>query len=464
MRSSRHFKTYSITRITKKTFDSKKKRVKREFLALVAGSKGTVKLDKKKANTHLYRKRKKKSKRLNMRDFNNVISIDKKNNVAEVEGMISYYDFAQETLKEGYIPQVVPELRSLTVGGVSTGIGVESTSFRHGLVHETLEELEILTGSGEIVVATPRNKHKDLFFGFPNSYATFGYILRAKIGIMPAKPFVRLEYLKFKNLDEYFKVMETYCNDKSVDFIDGAIFNKKLSVLVVGTMVDEAPFTSNYRSRGIFYKAIQKRQVDYLTIHDYLWRWDADSFWSTRNTPLQNPIFRYFFGERILRSDTIYKIGMRWKKVLNVYRALRGTVVEEVIQDPGIAISKSADFVRWFLKKVDMDVPLWICPVRPIRLPGSYPLFSYPKEIHCDIGFYGAKEHLKGEKDPFFYNKLVEDKIIELKGTKALYSMSFFDKKTFWKLFNKPAYDKLKKKYDPEGRFLDLYQKTVQNF
>ena len=53
-------------------------------------------------------------------------------------------------------------------------------SFKYGLVHETLLELEVLLGDGSVVPATPDNEHRDLFFGFPNSYGTLGYALRVK--------------------------------------------------------------------------------------------------------------------------------------------------------------------------------------------------------------------------------------------------------------------------------------------
>ena len=70
------------------------------------------------------------------------------------------------------------------MGGALAGIGIESSSFRYGLVHETITEIEILTGSGEIVIATANNEHKNLFFAFPNSYGTLGYALRVRMQII----------------------------------------------------------------------------------------------------------------------------------------------------------------------------------------------------------------------------------------------------------------------------------------
>ena len=43
--------------------------------------------------------------------------------------------------------------RRITIGGAVTGLGIESTSFTHGLPHESVIEMEILTGDGRVVVA-----------------------------------------------------------------------------------------------------------------------------------------------------------------------------------------------------------------------------------------------------------------------------------------------------------------------
>ena len=50
---------------------------------------------------------------------------------------------------------VVPQLKTITLGGAVTGLGIESTSFRNGLPHESVLEMDVLTGGGEVVTATP---------------------------------------------------------------------------------------------------------------------------------------------------------------------------------------------------------------------------------------------------------------------------------------------------------------------
>ena len=94
-------------------------------------------------------------------------------------------------------PLVVPQLKTITVGGAATGVGIESTSFRSGLVYDDIVEIDMLTGAGDVVTATPDGPHADLFLGFPNSYGTLGYATRLRVRLEPVRPFVALRHLRF---------------------------------------------------------------------------------------------------------------------------------------------------------------------------------------------------------------------------------------------------------------------------
>ena len=62
---------------------------------------------------------------------------------------------------------------------------------------------------------------------------------------------------------------------------------------------------------------------------------------------------------------------------------------------------------------------------------------------------------------PYFYNKQIENRLVELGGMKCLYSDTFFGEDQFWSIYDKQAYDQVKAKYDPHNTYLDLYQKVV---
>ncbi len=110
------------------------------------------------------------------------------------------------------MPQVVPQLKTITAGGAVAGVGIEATSFRHGLVHDTLLEADVLLASGEVVTCTPDNEHRELFLGLPNSYGTLGYALRLRLRTQPVRPFVQVEHLRFSTPRAFFAALQQACD------------------------------------------------------------------------------------------------------------------------------------------------------------------------------------------------------------------------------------------------------------
>src|SRR5918997_2640798 len=185
-------------------YERRRDRVREQYAALPAGS--PVRLAKRSSN--LFRSRAAAvGPGLDVAPFDGVLSIDAGSRTAEVQGMTTYEHLLDATLAHGLMPRVVPQLRTITLGGAVTGLGIESASFRNGLPHESVLEMEVMTGDGRIVEARPDNEHADLFRGFPNSYGTLGYALRLRIELEPVRPFVRLRHIPFADPAEYFSAV-----------------------------------------------------------------------------------------------------------------------------------------------------------------------------------------------------------------------------------------------------------------
>ncbi|HEX5858614.1 MAG TPA: FAD-binding oxidoreductase, partial [Microbacterium sp.] len=145
-----------------------------------------------------------------------VIAVDPAARTADVAGMCTYEDLVAATLPFGLAPLVVPQLKTITLGGAVTGLGIESTSFRNGLPHESVQEMDILTGAGELVTASLRD-HEDLYRAFPNSYGTLGYAVRLRIELEEVQPFVALTHLSFRSLDALVEAMVRIVDTGSFD-------------------------------------------------------------------------------------------------------------------------------------------------------------------------------------------------------------------------------------------------------
>ena len=401
------------------------------------------------------------ARRLDVRDFANVLHVDPAAGTIDVEGMTPYATLVEESLRRGVMPTVVPQLKSITIGGAVTGCGIESSSFRYGLVHETVQELEVLLPDGRVVVCAPDNEHRDLFYGFPNSYGTLGYALRVKVKAIPVRRFVRLTHVRHSDARAYFQDLARWC-DSDADFVDGTVFGRGEMYITLGRFTDEAPYTSDYTYEHIYYRSIRARETDYLTTSDYLWRWDTDWFWCSKNLGAQHPWLRRLYGRRRLNSVTytrIMRFNSRWKLTHTLNR-MRGVHAESVIQDVEIPIERCVEFLDFYHDTIRF-LPVWICPTRSFRNDVQFDLYPLaPGKLFVNFGFWdvisGRERRPEG-----FYNRQVEAKVAELGGTKSLYSDSYFTPEEFWRCYNRPAYERLKRRYDPAGRLNDLYAKCV---
>ncbi len=411
---------------------------------------------------------------LDVTGFTNVLAVDPVARTASVEGMVTYEQLVDATLPYGLMPLVVPQLKTITLGGAVTGLGIESSSFRNGCPHESVLEMEILTGDGRVIVARPDNEHAELFRAFPNSYGTLGYALRLEIELEPVKPFVALWHLRFRDPAKLFAELDRLCTERTlgghpVDFVDGTVFSRDEQYLTVGAFVDEAPYLSDYTWTEIYYRSLQTRAEDFLTVRDYLWRWDTDWFWCSRAFGAQKKWVRRLAGRRFLRSDVYWKIVAfeRRTHVNARIERLRGRPPrEDVVQDIEVPIGRAEEFCDFFLREIPIT-PFWICPLKQRPTPdgrpnADWPLYRFTDSLYVNFGFWSTVALEPGQSDGH-HNRRIEQVVDSLGGRKSLYSTAFYSEDEFWRLYNGPAYEVVKKTYDPDARLLDLYAKCVRN-
>ncbi|GAA2007699.1 FAD-binding oxidoreductase [Nocardiopsis rhodophaea] len=453
-------------------------RLRRDYAALPPGA--PVRLAKPTSNLFRFRDPS-ATQPLDVSAFSSVISVDPVERVAEVGGMTTYEDLVAATLPHGLMPLVVPQLRTITLGGAVTGMGIEASSFRNGLPHESVQEIEILTGAGDTVVARRDNEYRDLFHGFPNSYGTLGYSLRLRIELEPVKPYVHLRHLRFGDAKEAMDAFARICADaeyegEQVDFIDGVAFGPGELYLTLAAFVDSAPWASDYTGHDIYYQSIPRYAGpgpgDYLTIHDYLWRWDTDWFWCSRAFGVQNPTVRRFWPRSLKRSDVYRRLvaldrRTDFSRLLARYTGKRQS--EPLIQDIEVGVERGAEFLDFFHAEIGMT-PVWMCPLRLRERaapaegePHVWPLYPLEQDrLYINFGFWGMVEMKPGQRRAH-HNRLVEEEVARLDGHKSLYSDAFYTEEEFWRQYNGDAYQRLKRAYDPDGRLLGLYEKCVGN-
>ncbi len=415
---------------------------------------------------------------LEVAGLDEVIAVDPEARTADVQGMCTYEHLVAATLAHDLMPLVVPQLKTITLGGAISGLGIESPSFRNGLPHESVIEMDVLTGAGEIVTCGPDGPHADLFAAFPNSYGSLGYAVRIRIELEPVAPYVALRHVQFSDLDALTDAVDTVCRTKAwcgeaVHFVDGVFFGPTESYLTLGGWATEVAESgllsaSDYTRQQIYYTSIRERSRDVLTVHDYLWRWDTDWFWCSGAFGAQNPRVRRLWPKRWLRSDVYHRlVGLenRFGLYGRLQRMRGRPEVERVIQDVEIPVDRAAEFLRWFDANVSMR-PVWLCPVSlRQRADGAREWPLYPLEtgqLYVNVGFWGTVPIAPGRHDGDV-NRMVEHAVADHDGHKSLYSDVFYDEDTFDRAYGGKAYRVVKDQYDPGHRLTGFYQKVVRS-
>ncbi len=425
---------------------------------------------------------------LDVEGLGGVIEIDPVNRTADVQGMCTYEELVDATLAHGLAPLVVPQLKTITLGGAVTGMGVEATSFRNGLPHESVLEMDVLTGTGEIVTCSPEH-NVDLFRGFPNSYGSLGYAVRLKIELEEVSKYMALRHVRFHDTVSFSEAMGQVAETGrwegvEVHGLDGVAFGPEELYLILATKTDEEGPVSDYTREHVYYRSIQHPEGtlhDRLTTRDYIWRWDVDWFWASRAFGAQDPTIRRLWPRDLLRSSFYWKligIDRKYDVEHNLVNKPKGLPHRErVVQDIEVTVDKLPEWLDWFFDACDIQ-PMWLCPIRLREgverlgnrgevLAGEsspWPLYPLkPGTTWINAGFWSAVpgDHVSPEAEPGAFNKVIEAKVHDLGGHKSLYSEAFYTREQFESLYGGDLPEELKKIYDPQRRFPSLFDKTV---
>ena len=409
------------------------------------------------SNLFRYQPRGAAARRISLQEFNHVLRVDPAARTVEVEGLTTYETVVRECLRHGFLPLVAPELKHITVGGATVGIGIESTCFRYGFVHDGLIEADVLLPSGKIVTVRADNEYADLFNALPNSYGTLGYILRAKIALHAAAPYVHLHIERFHKIPEYLEAMRVATQSPSLAFVEGLFFEDDRYYLMTGRFADQAPHVDDIVRTHVFYRLVEQRRDIYLTTFDYIFRYDPDWFWNVPETGFYN-VFRRLAPES-WRNSAFYTKYVASKKKLLGSLGFKDDDVEPLIQDWEVPWAQSAELMRFCLDNVRLDGRPWAAvPIVAPHQPTLYPI--KPKELYFNLGCYCQVRRPAGY-EPYHYTKIMDRKCFELGGIKMLYSSSFLAEQEFDALYNGAGYRALKSKYDAAGNAQTLYKKVV---
>lgn len=111
-------------------------------------------------------------------------------------------EVAKVTLDKGLTPPVMPDAMMLTVGGTLSVGGIGETTYRYGAQVDNVLELDVVTGSGELMTCSP--EHNDELFRMTLAgIGQCGLIVRARLRLGPAPKFVSMLPLLYDDMDAF---------------------------------------------------------------------------------------------------------------------------------------------------------------------------------------------------------------------------------------------------------------------
>ena len=386
--------------------------------------------------------------KVNLLDFDEVIEIDPDRRICIAEPGVPFCKIVDRTLPLGFVPIVVPELKTITIGGAVAGCSIESMSYIYGGFHDTCIEYEIITAKGDVLTCTPDNEHSLIFQMMHGSFGTVGTLSRLVFRLIPAKPFVHLRHETHTSIDSYLASIWSHFERQDVHFMDGIIHSPSRLVLCVGDFVDSAPYTNRYDWLKVYYQSTATRREDYLKTPHYFYRYDQ----GVTNVHPKSFIGRLLFG-KFLGSSQILRLAekLRW--------LLLSDDRPDVTVDTFLPFSRLKEFLEWYAKDFG-HFPLWVVPYARVHdyewLTNSF--WAKTKDtLMIDIAVYGMKQ--RGDTN---YYRLMEEKLQELNGIKTLISYNYYKEDEFWQIFNRKNYDAVKAITDPDNIFRNLYEKTCR--
>lgn len=390
---------------------------------------------------------------LDLSSLNRVLNVDPIKKTALVEPNVPMDRLVEATLPFGLVPPVIMEFPGITVGGGYAGTAGESSSFKHGFFNHSLESVELVLATGEVVRCSDTER-KDLFYGAAGAVGSLGVTTLVELRLQEAKKYVETTYHPVSSMAEAIEKLGTATADHSLDYVDGIMYSKTQGAIVTGRMTDTpAPTLPTQRFSSPwdpwFYQHVQskiasssKPVVEAVPLPEYLFRYDRAGFWvgamafNYFSFP-QNRFTRWFL------DDFLHTRMM--------YTALHASGQSKrcIIQDLALPFSTAEKFVDYTAKELDIW-PLWLCPLKRSPPPSMHPYTickeeGLDKDMMLNIGVWGFGP--SNHTEFVAANRGLEAKLRELGGMKWLYAQTYYDEPEFWKMFDRKWYDGLREKY-----------------
>jgi cytokinin dehydrogenase len=156
---------------------------------------------------------------LDMSALSQVTAVDEAALTVHCQAGISWRALLERLAPQRLSPPVLTNNLDVSVGGTMSTGGLGVASWRHGTQADNCLELEVVTGSGDVLVCSPQENAR-LFDAVRAGVGQFGIITAAKLRLRPHKPMVRTFYLLYDDLEAILADLKTVMSDERFDYLE----------------------------------------------------------------------------------------------------------------------------------------------------------------------------------------------------------------------------------------------------
>jgi cytokinin dehydrogenase len=186
----------------------------------------------------------------------------------EVEAGMLWSSLVQTTLAHGLTPPVLPDYLHLSIGGVLSVGGIGGTSYRYGAIVDQVQELQVVTGRGQLETCSP-TQQPALFEHVLAGLGQCGIIVKATLRLVPAHTHVRVFHLAYPDLAALLQDERWLLCEERFDFLVGQILPTGIGTWsylleAVSFFTPPTPAPQKRLLQGLTSLSAQEEEMSYL--------------------------------------------------------------------------------------------------------------------------------------------------------------------------------------------------------
>ncbi|WET82627.1 FAD-binding protein [Amycolatopsis sp. QT-25] len=142
--------------------------------------------------------------------------------LVSVDAGARWREVLETTLPHGLTPPALTDYLELTVAGTLVVGGIGGAAHHHGTQTDSVVELEVVTGAGEVVTCS-RERDKDLFDAVLAGLGQCGVVTRATLRLIPAPVRARRWKLYYDSLPVFLADQRAVVRDGRFDYVEGQL-------------------------------------------------------------------------------------------------------------------------------------------------------------------------------------------------------------------------------------------------